>query len=73
MGPSNLRDTTGRVVDTVFDPLNWGAAMKLTRARGAHRVLAASAPQREQLIETVDDIRSQLDRSVHVDPYRSVV
>lgn len=66
LGPSNVRDTTGRVVDMVFDPLNWGRGEEVETARMARGVLTGLST-REQLLETVDDIRAN-----SIDPYASI-
>lgn len=65
-GPSNLRDTTGRIVDTVFDPLTWVGGDDVNMWRAARTVTAGIAA-REQILETVDDIRAN-----SVDPYASI-
>ncbi|MBC7770504.1 MAG: VacJ family lipoprotein [Phycisphaerales bacterium] len=65
-GPSNVRDTTGRVVDMVFDPLNWARGEEAETARIARGVLTGVSV-REQVLETVDGIRAN-----SVDPYASI-
>jgi phospholipid-binding lipoprotein MlaA len=65
MGPSNLRDTTGRVVDTVFDPFTWMRGDDVDAYRAGRTALAALSA-REQVIEAVDDLQNS------VDPYTSI-
>lgn len=66
LGPSNLRDTTGRVVDMVFDPLNWARGEEAETARMARGILTGLAA-REQVLETIDDIRAN-----SIDPYATI-
>ena len=66
MGPSNLRDTTGRIVDTVFDPLSWARGDEAETARTTRTVFAALAA-REQVLDVIEDIRRD-----SVDPYASI-
>jgi phospholipid-binding lipoprotein MlaA len=65
MGPSNVRDTAGRVVDTVFDPLRWVGGENIEDWRIARTVTTGIAA-RELVLEAVDDIRRD-----SVDPYTS--
>lgn len=65
MGPSNLRDTTGRVVDTVFDPFTWMRGDDADAYR-AGRTIVTGLVAREQVIEAVDDLQNS------VDPYTSI-
>lgn len=65
MGPSNVRDATGRVIDTVFDPLTWIEGDNIDEWRAARTVTAGIAA-RELVLEAVDDIRRD-----SVDPYTS--
>jgi len=65
-GPSNVRDTAGRIVDTVFDPMTWLRGDDADAWRMARTVTAGIAA-REQILETVDDIRAN-----SVDPYASI-
>lgn len=57
LGPSNMRDLTGAVVDTAFDPLTWAAFDEADEAR-AIRGAATGVATREQLIESIDGIES---------------
>ncbi len=66
LGPSNVRDTTGRVVDMVFDPLNWAEGDDVETLRTTRGVLTGLST-REQLLESVDDIRAN-----SLDPYVSI-
>ncbi len=67
MGPSNLRDATGLVVDMFLDPLNWWAwdqdEKELLYARAALRVIDARAG----LLGPYDDLLEQ-----SIDPYTTV-
>jgi phospholipid-binding lipoprotein MlaA len=65
MGPSNVRDTTGRIIDTVFDPLTWIEGDNIDEWRAARTVTAGIAA-RELVLEAVDDVRRD-----SVDPYTS--
>jgi phospholipid-binding lipoprotein MlaA len=65
LGPSNVRDTTGRIVDAVFDPLRWVGGDNIEDWRVARTVTAGIAA-RELVLEAVDDIRRD-----SVDPYTS--
>jgi phospholipid-binding lipoprotein MlaA len=66
LGPTNLRDGAGRVVDVVFDPLTWVGGDDVDAWRGA-RTVTAGVAAREQLLEAVDDVRAN-----SIDPYVSV-
>ncbi len=66
LGPSNVRDTTGRFVDMVFHPLNWARGDEAATARMANGILTGVSV-REQVLEAVDDIRA-----TSVDPYASI-
>lgn len=65
MGPSNVRDTLGRLVDSAFDPLTWAEGEDADEFRVARGVFTALST-REQLLEPVDDVRAN-----SVDPYAS--
>lgn len=65
MGPSNVRDATGRIVDTVFDPLTWARGDDINAWRAGRTVITGVAA-REQVIEAVDDLQNS------VDPYTSI-
>ncbi|PZO51478.1 MAG: VacJ family lipoprotein [Alphaproteobacteria bacterium] len=66
MGPSTVRDTFGRVVDAAFDPLNWIDGDEVDDVRIARTVFTALSA-REQVLETVDDIRRD-----SLDPYVTI-
>lgn len=57
LGPSTLRDATGRMVDSYADPLR----MYLFNIEEEHlhytRVAASVVSQREELLEVIDDLR----------------
>lgn len=69
LGPSNLRDTTGRVVDWVMDPVNYALRAPddtdwdwtLVGVRTGQALIA-----RERLLDPIDDIYSS-----SLDPYAS--
>lgn len=65
LGPTNLRDGAGRVVDLAFDPLNWAAFDEAGEARLIRGALTGVAA-REALLEEVDGVREN-----SVDPYVS--
>lgn len=65
MGPSNVRDTAGRVVDIALDPMTWMRGDDADSWRVARTVTTAVAA-REQVIEAVDDLQNS------VDPYTSI-
>ncbi|MCL4715690.1 MAG: VacJ family lipoprotein [Hyphomonadaceae bacterium] len=64
-GPSNVRDTAGRLVDLALDPLNYANGEDADAARIARGALTGLSV-REHLLETVDDVRAN-----SVDPYAS--
>jgi len=66
MGPSNVRDTFGRVVDTAFDPLTWAEFDEADEVRTARTVFTALSA-REGVLETIDDIRRD-----SLDPYVTI-
>lgn len=66
MGPSNVRDTFGRIVDAAFDPLTWAEFDEADEARAIRTALTALSA-REQVIETIDDIRRD-----SLDPYVTI-
>jgi phospholipid-binding lipoprotein MlaA len=66
MGPTNVRDIAGRVVDTVFDPLQYAEFPEAGEARIIRTALTAITT-RERLLESVDEVRAQ-----SLDPYVSV-
>lgn len=58
LGPSNLRDTAGRVVDTASDPLTY----TLTDDASLARTLVGAIDARSQLLDPLDEVRrSSLD------------
>jgi phospholipid-binding lipoprotein MlaA len=63
LGPTTVRDGAGRIVDMAFDPLTWARGENLDEWRAA-RGVATGVSTREQLIETVEDVRRD-----SVDPY----
>jgi phospholipid-binding lipoprotein MlaA len=66
MGPTNVRDTAGRVVDTVFDPLTWAEFDEADEVRIGRTVLTA-LNARESVLDAVDDVRRNA-----LDPYVSI-
>jgi len=66
MGPSNVRDTTGRFVDMIFDPLSYLNGDDADAWRAGRGVITGVAT-REQLLESVDDIRRD-----SLDPYSTI-
>ncbi len=66
MGPTNLRDGFGRVVDTAFNPLTW-AEFDNEEEFTATRIVFGALSTREELIETIDDLRA-----TSTDPYVTV-
>jgi phospholipid-binding lipoprotein MlaA len=55
IGPSNLRDLSGAIVDVAFDPLTWAGFDSAGEAR-ATRGAVTGVATREQLIETIDGL-----------------
>lgn len=66
MGPSNVRDTAGRVVDMIFDPLTYLNGDDADAWRAGRGVITGVAT-REQLLESVDDVRRD-----SLDPYSTI-
>jgi len=66
LGPSNVRDSAGRIVDTAFDPLTWVGGEDIDGWRIA-RGVTTGIVVREEVLEAVDDIRAN-----SVDPYASI-
>lgn len=62
-GPSSVRDSAGRMVDMVFDPLSYLDGEDAWAARATRGTLTGLSV-REQLLETVDDVRAN-----SIDPY----
>lgn len=66
MGPTNLRDGTGRIIDMAFDPFTWVGGEDFNDVRVA-RAITTGLVARESVIEVVDDIRRD-----SLDPYASI-
>ncbi len=66
LGPTTVRDGAGRIIDVVFDPLTWAEFDEVDEVRIGRTVLAGVAA-REQVLETVDDIRRDA-----LDPYVTI-
>jgi phospholipid-binding lipoprotein MlaA len=66
MGPTTVRDTFGRIIDTAFDPLSYAEFDEADEARAIRTALTALSA-REQVIETIDDIRRD-----SLDPYVTI-
>jgi len=66
MGPTTVRDASGRLVDIVFDPFTWIEGDNIDEYRLA-RTITTGIAAREQVIEAVDDVRRD-----SVDPYVSI-
>lgn len=66
MGPSNVRDLSGRIVDNVFDPFTWARGEDAGIARGTRGALTGIST-REQLLDSIEDIRA-----TSMDPYVSI-
>jgi phospholipid-binding lipoprotein MlaA len=66
MGPTTLRDGAGRIVDIAFDPLTWAEFDEADEVRVGRTVLTALSA-REQVLETVDNIRRD-----SLDPYVTI-
>lgn len=66
MGPTTVRDASARVVDMAFHPLTWAEGDDVDTLRITTGVLGALSA-REQLLETIDDIRA-----TSLDPYASI-
>lgn len=66
LGPSNVRDVTGRVVDIAFDPLTWAEFEEEDTARVARGVMTGVSV-RESALEGVEGIRRD-----SIDPYVTI-
>lgn len=66
LGPTNVRDASGRFVDMAFDPLQWAEGDDIPLARGVRGAMTGVSA-REQVLETVDDIRAN-----SIDPYATI-
>ncbi|MFN3462661.1 MAG: VacJ family lipoprotein [Terricaulis sp.] len=58
MGPTTVRDTAGRIIDTAFDPLTWADFDDVDTVRTSRTIIAALA-QREVLIDQIDAFEAQ--------------
>ncbi len=65
LGPTNLRDGLGQIVDWAFDPLTY-SEFDGDQAFRTTRTVATGLSTRESLLEVVDDVRAN-----SVDPYTS--
>jgi len=65
MGPTTVRDATGKIVDVVFDPLTWAEFDNIDEARMTRSALSALAA-RESVLDAVDALDTV------VDPYVSI-
>lgn len=66
LGPTNVRDGAGRIVDIAFDPLTWAEFDEVDELRIGRTVMGGIAT-RELVLDTVDDIRRD-----SVDPYVTI-
>lgn len=66
LGPTNVRDGAGRVVDIAFDPFTWAKFDEEDTARAARGVMTGVSA-REAAIETIDNIRRD-----SFDPYVTI-
>jgi phospholipid-binding lipoprotein MlaA len=66
LGPTSVRDGAGRIIDIAFDPLTWAEFDEADEVR-IGRTLMAGVAAREQVLETVDDIRRD-----SLDPYVTI-
>jgi phospholipid-binding lipoprotein MlaA len=66
LGPTNLRDGAGRIIDLAFDPLNW-AEFDSQSAVSATRGVVTGLSAREAVLEEIDGIREN-----SVDPYITI-
>lgn len=66
MGPTNLRDGTGRIIDIAFDPFTWVGGEDFDDARIA-RATVSAVSAREGVLDIIDDIRRD-----SLDPYASI-
>ena len=54
LGPSNARDATGLIVDTLFDPLTYVAPFVVSLSRRA----ADGVDQREEVLDALEEIKN---------------
>lgn len=66
LGPTNLRDGAGSIVDLAFDPLTWATFDEADETRIIRGVVGGVAA-RETVLEAVDDLRRDA-----LDPYASI-
>lgn len=66
LGPTNLRDGAGRIVDVALDPLTWASFDEAGEARIGRTILTGVAA-REAVLDSVDDLRAN-----SLDPYVSL-
>lgn len=66
LGPTNVRDGAGRIVDIALDPLTWATFDSVDQVR-AGRTIGTGIVARENVLETVDDVRRDA-----LDPYVSI-
>lgn len=66
LGPTNVRDGAGRIVDMAFDPFTWAEFDEEDTARAARGVMTGVSV-REATLETVDNIRRD-----SIDPYVTI-
>lgn len=63
LGPTNVRDGFGRIVDIAFDPLTWAEFDEVDTVR-ITRTLVGGVDAREGVLEAVDGVRA-----TSIDPY----
>ena len=66
LGPTTVRDGAGRIIDMAFDPLNWLEGDDINTVR-VSRTIIDGISTREDLLDTVDDIRA-----TSPDPYVTI-
>jgi phospholipid-binding lipoprotein MlaA len=66
LGPTNLRDGAGQLVDLALDPINWAHFHNDNEWR-VTRAVASGISTREALLDPIDDIRSS-----SIDPYVTI-
>lgn len=66
LGPSNVRDSAGRVVDVALNPLTWAQFEGDDEFMATRSVLGAIST-REELIEPIEDVRNN-----SIDPYVTI-